>query len=62
MIFLNKQSNNFIVLSPFLGENAPVPIDLWNAQIIWTSLVGLSTVPVKLGDDVSPQADDLPKR
>lgn len=67
MKFLNNKSDDLTIVSPFLGENAPVPIDLWKAQNVWTSLVGLSTAPAmpttptKLTDTAPPKPGDTVK-
>jgi hypothetical protein len=61
MNFSNNKVGDFIMLSPLLGENGPVLMDLWKAQMVWTSLVGLPVVPAKFPDDAPTSLEDLPK-
>jgi hypothetical protein len=41
----NKLDPDLVAVSPMLGENAPALIDLWKAQMVWISLVGLPVPP-----------------
>jgi len=62
MTFSNNRIDDPIMLSPLLSESAPALMNLWKAQMAWTSLVGLPTIPSKVSDDVTPSLEDFLKR
>jgi hypothetical protein len=63
MNFSNNKIDNFIMLSPLLGESAPILIDLWKAQMAWASLAGVFVTATlgKLYDESVPTPEDYRK-